>query len=264
MTMKSTKSADGTAIAFEITGQGTPLILVGGAFCDRTARTSGTPLAALLADRFTVLSYDRRGRGDSGDAIPYAVEREREDIAALIDVLGGSSHVFGNSSGALLALDAAADGLSLAKLVLYEPPVILDVTMAAAFAALAPELEQAAASDQRARAVELYFTKVMQMPAAALAPIRASPMWSGLESLAHTLAYDLRITALGASRLARSSTVRAATLVIEGGASPPWMRDALVELTSALPHASLQTLQGQTHAVDPAVLAEAIGAFLVG
>ncbi|MBN8232685.1 alpha/beta hydrolase [Corallococcus macrosporus] len=124
MTTQTVRSADGTSIAFETTGKGSPLILVGGSFCDRTAPTSGTPLAALLAHRFTVFSYDRRGRGDSGDTPSHALEREVEDLAALITAAGGSAAVFGNSSGGLLALDAAARGLLISKLVVYEPPVI--------------------------------------------------------------------------------------------------------------------------------------------
>src|SRR5688572_4647987 len=116
METKSIKSADGTAIAFETTGEGPPLILVGGAFCDRSAPASGTPLAALLAHRFTVLSYDRRGRGDSQNTPPWAIDREIEDLSALIAAAGGSAFVFGNSSGGLLALDAAARGLPIPKL----------------------------------------------------------------------------------------------------------------------------------------------------
>src|SRR5512138_2292931 len=99
--MMKVRSADGTSIAFEISGEGPPLVLVGGAFCDRSARASGTPLAALLAPKFTVYSYDRRGRGDSDDTPPYAIAREIEDLAALLREAGGTAAVFGNSSGAI-------------------------------------------------------------------------------------------------------------------------------------------------------------------
>jgi pimeloyl-ACP methyl ester carboxylesterase len=257
-------SADGTAVAFEATGSGPPLILVGGAFCDRTAPASGTPLAALLGRSFTVYSYDRRGRGDSGDTPPWALEREVQDLAALVAAAGGSAFVFGNSSGGLLALDAAALGVSIAKLVLYEPPVILDADRARAFEDLAKQLGEAAAGGRRAEAVELYFTKVMQMPDAAVARMRNAPMWAGLEGIAHTLPYDLLITARGAARLedARALRSQTATLVLEGGASPRWMRDAVQALARALPSAAHRTLEGQTHAVDPEVLARAVEAFL--
>src|SRR4051812_23330042 len=117
MTIQTVKSADGTNIAFEVTGQGPALILVGGAFCGRSAPSSGTPLAALLGDRFCVYSYDRRGRGDSQDTPPWSPEREVQDLAALITAAGGSAFVFGNSSGGLLALDAAAQGLPITRLI---------------------------------------------------------------------------------------------------------------------------------------------------
>jgi pimeloyl-ACP methyl ester carboxylesterase len=258
MKIESVESADGTTIAFETTGQGPPLILVGGAFCDRSAPASGTPLAALLAHRFTVLCYDRRGRGDSADTPPYAIDREIEDLAALIAAAGGSASVFGNSSGGLLALDAAAHGLSIPKLAVYEPPVILDAGRARSFAELAPRLDEAAAAGRRSEAVELYFTQVMGMPAAAVAPMRRAPMWPGLEAIAHTLGYDLRITARGPARLERLSSVRSATFVMDGGASPPWMREAIETLAMAIPGARRRTLEGQTHAVDPRALARAV------
>jgi pimeloyl-ACP methyl ester carboxylesterase len=262
MKRQTVTAADGTSIAFETTGEGPPLILVGGSFCDRTAPTSGTPLAALLAHRFTVFSYDRRGRGDSGDTPPHAPEREVEDLAAIITVAGGSAAVFGNSSGGLLALDAAAEGLSIPKLVVYEPPVILDADRARSFEALAKQLAEAAAGNRRSEAVELYFTKVMRMPAPAVARMRESPMWAGLEHLAHTLSYDLLITARGPSRLEQVPAIRAETLVMDGGASPGWMREAIQALARAIPGARHQTLEGQTHAVDPQVLARALEAFL--
>lgn len=258
MTIETVQSADGTAIAFERTGEGPPLILVGGAFCDRTARASGTPLAALLAHRFTVLSYDRRGRGDSGDTPPFAVERETDDLAALMAAAGGPVAVFGNSSGGLLALDAAAGGLAIPKLVIYEPPVILDADQARSFEELAVQLDEAAASDRRADAVELFLTRVMQMAAPVVAQMRGSPMWPGLEKLAHTLGRDLRITARGPARLDRLPDLRGATTVMEGGASPPWMREAIQTLARAIPGARHRTLEGQTHTVDPGALARAI------
>lgn len=262
MKTKRIKSADGTTIAFQAIGEGAPLILVGGALCDRTAPASGTPLAAMLAHRFTVFSYDRRGRGDSGDTPPWAIEREIEDLAALIAAAGGSASVFGNSSGGLLALDAAAQGLAITRLAVYEPPVILDAARAAAFGVLARQLDQAAAADRRGEAVELYFTRVMQMPAQAVAQLRRSPMWPDFEDLAHTLSYDLWITARGAARLAEAPAVRPPTLAMDGGASPPWMRAAIEAVARAIPRGRHRTLEGQAHAVDPKALALALEEFL--
>jgi pimeloyl-ACP methyl ester carboxylesterase len=217
-----------------------------------------TRQARELAHRFTVLSYDRRGRGDSGDTPPWAIDCEIEDLSALIAAAGGSAFVFGNSSGGLLALDAAARGLPISKLALYEPPVIVDASRAKSFEGPAGQLDEAAAGGRRSEAVELYLTQVMQMPPPAVAQMRRSPMWAGLETLAHTLSYDLRITARGPSRLEQAPAVRAATLAISGGASPPWMRGAIERLASAVPGARHRVLEGQTHAADPRALARAV------
>ena len=261
MNVKRVPSADGTAIAFETMGNGPPLILVGGAFCDRSARASGTPLAALLGHRFTVFSYDRRGRGDSQDTPPYALEREVEDLSALIAEAGGSACVFGNSSGALLGLDGALRGLSISKLVLFEPPFV-DAARAKIFASIAQQLDQAIVEGRRGDAAELFLTKVVQMPAPAVAQMRKSPMWAGLERLAHTLSYDVLITARGPSRIEQVASVRSATLAVDGGASPPWMREAIRTVANAIPNARRRTLEGQTHDVDSKVLARAIEEFL--
>jgi pimeloyl-ACP methyl ester carboxylesterase len=261
MKFETVKSADGTSIAFERTGNGPPLLLIGGAFCDRTAPPSGTPLAALLATRFTVFSYDRRGRGDSEDARDYAIEREVDDVAALLQIAGDLAFVFGNSSGAFLAFDAAVRGLPISKLAFYEPPVILDPARARGFVELAELLDDAARGGRRAEAIELYMTKVMNMPAPAFEQIRRSPVFTSLQHLAHTLSYDLRITARGPVRLEEASAVRAATLVMNGDASPPWMREAIQALAHRIPAARHHSLAGQTHAVDIKQLANVLGEF---
>ena len=263
MSVEFVVSADGTSIAFEAVGQGAPLVLVGGAFCDRRARASGTPLAALLSERQRVLSYDRRGRGDSGDQAPYALEREIDDLAALVTRAGGSAAVFGNSSGALLALAAAAAGVPITKLVLFEPPFLLDAARAASFEPLARELSRLVVEKQRGAAAERFLAEVVQVPPAALAGIRRSPAWPGLEALAHTLSYDVSITSRGAQYLDLARSVTAPALVLAGGASPPWMRDALGTLAGSLAKGRLGTLEGQTHDVDTAALARAIAEFLV-
>jgi pimeloyl-ACP methyl ester carboxylesterase len=234
------------------------VILIGGAFCDRATPVSGTALAGKLADRFTVFSYDRRGRGDSGDTAPYAIDREVEDLSAIIAAAGGSAFVFGNSSGALLALDAAIAQRAIMKLCCYEPPVILDPARVTALEGVVEQLVDATAGGRRAEAVELFLTKVMQMPAPAVAQLRASPMGPGLERLAHTLSYDVRITTRGPARQAQLPQVRAATLVMNGGASPPWMRAAIEAVVDAIPGAHHRTLAGQGHVVDLDVLAGAL------
>src|SRR5947199_6861992 len=120
--MRTVISKDGTALAFDQSGQGPALILVAGATATRLAEAA---LSAHLAPHFTVFAYDRRGRGDSGDTAPYAVEREVEDLEALIREAGGSAFVFAISSGAALALEAAASRLNVKKLALYEPPFMV-------------------------------------------------------------------------------------------------------------------------------------------
>lgn len=262
MRTRRIKSADGTAIAFEAIGQGAPVVLVGGALSDRTAPASGKPLAAMLAHRFAVFSYDRRGRGDSGDTAAWAIAREIEDLAAMIAAAGGSASVFGNSSGGLLALDAAAQGLAITRLAVYEPPVILDANRAASLVRLANQLDEIMAADHRREAVELYFTRVMQMPAQAVAQLRRSPMWADFEDLAHTLSYDLRIMARGTARLAEVPAVRAPTLALDGSESAPWMREAIAAMERAIPQGRHHTLEGQAHAVDPKALALALEEFL--
>lgn len=264
MSILKTKSADGTTIAYEKTGEGPALVLVGGAFCDRRAQASGTPLAALLAHRFTVFSYDRRGRGDSDLAPVDTPSREIEDLAAVVEAAGGSAAVFGNSSGGLLALDAAASGLAMTKLAVYEPPFVLDPARAESFIGLAKHLDEAVAADRRGEAAELFLTKVVQVPPPAVEGMRKSPMWSGLEHIAHTLSHDLRLTARGPARLESMSKVSVETLTMDGNASPGWMRDAVAALARAIPQAHHRTLEGQTHAVDPKPLARAIEEFLAG
>jgi pimeloyl-ACP methyl ester carboxylesterase len=261
MKISSVKSADGTSIAFETAGSGPPLILIGGAFCDRKARASGTPLAALLAPHFTVFSYDRRGRGDSGDTKAWAVERELEDLAALLAKAGGSAFVYGISSGALLALAAAAAQLSIPKLALYEPPLLRTAAQVEPMLGLTKELIRASAAGERTRAVELFLGKVMRLPEPALAQMRKSASWLGLEALAHTLSYDLRVTTLGPSLLERASSVRSDTLALYGEACVPWMREAIVSLAHALPNGQERMLAGQTHDVNPEVLAKALTEF---
>jgi pimeloyl-ACP methyl ester carboxylesterase len=261
MTFETVTSADGTSIAFETAGHGPPLILVGGAFCDRFARASGTPLAALLSERFTVYSYDRRGRGDSCDTPPYELEREVDDLAALLRHAGGAAYVFGNSSGGLLAVDGALRGLSIPKLAMFEPPVIIDHDQVESAERIAKDLDAAIAASRRVDAAEIFLTKIVRMPPPFVGKMRGSPMWSGLEKLAHTLSRDVRLTARGPARLEQAKALKTTTLVIEGEASPPWMREPLRTLAKAMPDATLRTLEGQTHDVDPKVLARTIEEF---
>ena len=256
--MDEVRSKDGTAIAFERSGEGPPVILVVGAFNDRA---TGAPLAAALKERFTVFNYDRRGRGASGDTLPYAVGREVEDIEALIEEAGGSASVFGYSSGAVLALRAAAHGLAIPRLALYDPPVSvggagrLRGDLAARLAGLVEE-------GRRGEAVELFQTEVVGLPAEVVAQIRRAPFWPALEAMAHTLVYEIEILGDGSLSTELAASVEAPTLVIVGGRSAPIMREAAPALAEAMPDAHARLLEGQGHDLVPRVLAPILEEFL--
>jgi len=255
-------SKDGTVIAFDRIGNGPPVILVDGAFCYRGMGQSGQ-LAELLARHFTVFTYDRRGRGGSGDTAPYAVEREIEDIAALLNEAGGAAFVWGTSSGAVLALEAANRLSGIRKLALYEAPLIVDGSRSTTENDWL-RIGEAVASDRRGDAVKLFLRSV-GAPALFIALIPLLPMWSKLKVIAQTLPYDGAIVGdfqrgkpLPAGRWA-SVTVPA--LVMDGGKSPKWMRHGNRALARALPNARYQTLEGQTHMLKPAVHAPVLVEF---
>ncbi|HEX5850195.1 MAG TPA: alpha/beta hydrolase [Rubrobacter sp.] len=187
--MNSVISRDGTRIAYDELGGGPPVILVGGAFNTRTFGPN-KGLAPLLEEHFTVINYDRRGRGGSTDTAPYAVEREIEDLEALIEVSGGSAHVFGISSGAALALEAANSGLAIEKLALYEAPFIVDDSRAPVPDDYLPKLEGMLAADRRNAAIRLFLRQGVGVPAVFVAMMRMMPVWSKLKAVAPTIIYD--------------------------------------------------------------------------
>jgi pimeloyl-ACP methyl ester carboxylesterase len=255
--MGTVTSSDGTAIAYDRSGEGPPVILVDGALCYR-AMGPNAPLAALLAERFTVFTYDRRGRGDSGDTAPYAVEREVDDLAALIDEAGGSACVYGISSGAALALEAAHRGLPIDRLVAYEAPFIVDDSRAPIPAGYAAELDALLAAGRRGDAVRLFMRQV-GLPRILVALMRLMPAWGKLKGVAHTLPYDaatLRGLQAGEPLPAdRFSAVTTPTLALVGGKSPAWLHHGMRALAEVLPNAQLRVLEGQTHMVKAKALA---------
>ena len=259
--MQKVRSNDGSQIAFETTGSGPPLILVGGAFCDHNAPVAGAPIAALLAPHFTVASFDRRGRGESSNTPPYAIDREVDDLAALIDELGAPAFVYGHSSGAVLALEAAIRRLPIARVALYEPPLVMGSMRPGPPLDFAAQLAALAAQDRRGDAAELFLVAGVGVPSAVVERMRASPMWPGLERLADTLHHDATLTASPESLIARARDVAIPALVVDGGASPPWMRSGVKALADALPGGDYRTLDGQTHDVAIAVLAPVLDAF---
>jgi pimeloyl-ACP methyl ester carboxylesterase len=253
-------SKDGTVIAFDRSGDGPALILVAGAFADRSQLAE---LARLLAARFEVFNYDRRGRGDSGDTVPYAVEREIEDLDALTRAAGGTAFVFGGSSGAALALAAAAAGLAIDKLVLYEPPYVVDNSRPPVPADIATQLSKLVSAGRRGDAAELYMTEGALVSTAVVAAMRSAPFWPDTEAAAHTLVYDAMIMGCGSALPATQlSAVTVPTLVIDGGASPQWMRNAAQAVVARLPKATRCTLPDQMHNVAQNVLAPVVAEFL--
>ena len=215
------RSTDGTSIAYDSTGDGPRLILVGGAFSYRRYK-SWVQLAELLAPRFRVIAYDRRGRGDSGDAPEYAVEREIEDIDTLVRVAGGSAHVFGMSSGGVLALRAAAAGVPLRRAVVYQPPFSVDASGHLPPADFGERLGELVASGRRSATVTYFMRQGMGVPRVLVGVLRlVRPIWRNLEAVAHTLPYDYAVMdgTVAGEPLAREpwASIATPTLVVDGG-----------------------------------------------
>ena len=298
------RSADGTRIAYERTGAGPAVVLIGGAFNDRSTTAA---LAAELAPRFTVYRYDRRGRGDSGDTSPpmFAAEREIEDLAAVLAVAAahaaagvagvadqggldglrrvaavppgggragrrdqlpvgedqphaaghqvdgqGPVGVFGHSSGAVLALEAAARGLPIARLAVYEAPFIVDGTRPRPGADIGDRLAELVAADRRTDTVRLFLTESVSLPAEMVEMMQGSPNWPDMEALAHSLPYDAALFEPGLALPAdRYSAIAVPTLAVDGTASPPWMRNAVRALAEVIPRAEHVSLEGQDHGI---------------
>lgn len=257
--MLKVSSADGTIIAYERSGAGAPVILVGGALC---VRASTRPLAQALEADFTVVSYDRRGRGDSGDTSPYSVAREVEDLGALITALGGIAAVYGHSSGAALVVEAAASGLPITKVVLHEPPYGADDAESqrqsneagAGVLALLAE-------NRRVDAVELFLT-MAGMPEDAATELAREP---GMAEVAPTLAYDFAVVGNaergGTVPFDLIGNVSQPALAVCGSASPAFMIDAARRVSKALPGGRYIELDGQPHVVPPEILAPVLTEF---
>lgn len=206
-------------------------------------------------DKFLVCSYDRRGRGESGDTPPYAIQREIEDLEALIEQLGGSAYVYGISSGAVLAIKAAVSlGNKIKKLAIYEPPFTLSEEGRKASRTYAQLLDDLLSNDRHGEAVEL-FMKYVGMPSEAIAGMRQSPMWHAMEAIAPTLAYDNAM--MGDSSIPKSQVEKVAqsTLVLAGGNSPGFMQEAANVITNLIPSSKLRVLENQSHGVEAEVIA---------
>jgi pimeloyl-ACP methyl ester carboxylesterase len=249
--MSRVMSPDGTSIAYERTGSGPPVVLIGGGLDDGT---ENEPLAAALAQSFTVLNYARRGRGESGDVTPYAVEREFEDLAALVGEAGAPARVFGVSSGGALALEAAAAGVPMDRVAVYEVPYGMS-----GWGEYVAELEELLAAGRRGDAVA-HFMRVAGSSEDMIAAARGAPVWPQLEALAHTLAYDAACLGDGRAPAGRLATIGQPALVLTGGGDAFFERagDAIAD---ALPHVERRVLTGQGHVADPQALAPVLGEF---
>jgi pimeloyl-ACP methyl ester carboxylesterase len=253
----TTTSRDGTTIAFDRLGDGPAVVIVGAGPTDRSANAA---VAQLLADHFTVVNYDRRARGHSGDTQPYSVDREYDDLAAVIDAAGGAAMVYGTSGGGALALQAAARGLAVTRLAVWEPPYFLDDEPRRPPADYHDRLAAAVAADRPGEAVELFFTVAVGLPDAFVEQLRGSPAWPAMERLGQALVYDAQV--MGDFRVPadRLGKIRVPTLVIDGGETA-WMSRTADEVARLLPDAQRRTLAGQPHNVDPAAIAPVLVEF---
>jgi pimeloyl-ACP methyl ester carboxylesterase len=266
--MDRVTSKDGTSIAYDRQGIGPAVILVGGAFVDRS---ENAPLAAELAAWFTVYNYDRRGRGQSGDTLPYAVQREIEDLEALIAEAGGSAHLYGISSGGALVLEAAAAGVAADRLAVYEVPYNMAEDGPRQQREYVETLERLLAEGRRGDAAAL-FMRVAGATEEMIEGASSSPVWPGLEAIAPTLAYDAACLGDGRPPTARLARITRPTLVATGGASADsfvagggdFFDQAADAIAASVPQAQRVTVEGQTHMVDPKALAPVLERFFSG
>ena len=261
--MTEVRSKDGTTIAYDRRGGGPALVLVDGALCSRAFGPSAK-LAARLAQRFTVYTYDRRGRGQSGDTRPYSPAREVEDLAALVDVAGGSASLVGLSSGGALALEAAAAGVRVDKVVAYEPPYVDDAGLRGG-AAHESRLEALLAGGDRGAAVRYFMKDMVGAPGFVVVLMRWMPgVWKKLVAVAHTLPYDAALMAEFRIPRARFASIRVPALVMNGSKTDTRLKEAARAIAASVPGARHRELAGQTHNVSPDALVPAVVEFLAG
>lgn len=258
--MKTTKSKDGTVLAYDVYGSGPALIYITGASCFR----SFMPVvkdAKVFAHAFTVYNYDRRGRGDSGNTLPYSIEREVEDIEAMIDAAGGTACLYGHSSGAVLALEAAMRlGGKVQKVVMYDPPYVHDDAGKLEYGHLSQKVQRLLDAGENGAAMST-FLRGIGMPRIFVALMKLLPGWKKMKALAPTLAYDIALTQ-DLPPLGRASRVAVPTKIIVGEKSPAGIRDVGARLTQAIPGAQFLQLTGQDHLVSPKILLPELSGFL--
>lgn len=261
-------SADGTTIAYTAWGDGDPIIIIDGATAYRAVNPENAATAELLADRFRVINYDRRGRGESGDTAQYAIEREFEDLTAIVAGPGGGkpATVVGWSSGGFLALNAAQAGVPIARLALFEPPAVADDSRPPLPADYVEQLETAIAEGRPGDAAELFLTAAVLMPPELVGGMRESEMWAGLEAVAPTISYDGRNAgdAMAGTplRTERWAKVTVPVLVMHGDKTWPFLASGAKAVAEVLPNATLKVVPGENHSTTGDVLAPAVAAFV--
>ena len=255
------RSKDGTAIGYERTGAGPALVVVDGAFCSRAFGPS-PKLAPLLGQHFTVYTYDRRGRGDSGDTQPYSPAREIEDLAAVVAAAGGRASLLGLSSGGALALSAAASGVPIDKVVAYEPPYVDDAGTNGGAAHLG-QLTQFVTSGDRGGAIKYFMKDMVGAPGIIVTMMRMMPwVWRKLEAVAHTLPYDATLMTDFRIPRSRYASIKVPVLMMNGAKTQPRLRDVARIVAEVIPGARYQELAGQSHNVSPTALTPPVVEFL--
>lgn len=258
--MRQVTSKDGTLLAYDVYGNGPALIYITGASCFR----SFMPVvqdAKAFAKEFTVYNYDRRGRGDSGNTLPWSVEREVEDIEAMIDAAGGKACLYGHSSGAVLALEAAMRlGDKVQKVVMYDAPYVHDQTEKAEYGRLSQKVHQLLKNGKNVEAMKS-FLKGIGMPKAFIFFLPLFPGWRTMVALAPTLAYDIALTS-DVPPIKRATRVAVPTQIIVGQKSPEGIHDVADQLAKAIPNAKFSTLAGQDHMVSAKALLPMLVGFL--
>ncbi|GGM05651.1 MULTISPECIES: alpha/beta fold hydrolase [Micromonospora] len=258
--MRKVVSRDGTTIAYQQAGDGPPLVLLGGGFRDHTIFN---PIVPGLAPYLSTYVYDRRGRGESGDSPAYAVEREIEDLAAVIAEAGGEAAVFGGSSGAILALEAAMADIGITRLVLLEPPYRMPGQQRPPDG-FAEHLQSLLDQEKRGAAAEYFLEGMVGFTPEEIATWRAGPMWPANEAVAHTLPYDTAVCGDGRLPVERLARLDVPTLVINSDSTSEWLRVAAEATAAALPNGRQVTLPGVWHKVPAEVLCPAVVEFVTG
>lgn len=267
MTSNAVRSADGTLIAYDAVGpENAPVIIrVDGAATFRALDPGRDEFTANLRSQFQIVSYDRRGRGESEDSPIYSIDKEVEDVSALLERFGGHGYVLGLSSGAVLALRCAAAGLPIDGLAAYEPPFIVSPDRDPVTPDYVNRVQGVVADGRPGEAVRIFMTEAVGMPSAAVQSMTELPFWPALAQIGHTIAYDGHImggTMSGnPNELDAFTNVEVPALVMCGAASEEWLHEAAIQLVQRLPSGTIQVLPGQTHQVDPAVLAQAVGSY---